>query len=144
MSSVTRGVAAQPTNPGDRSVAAIELREAVDQPRRRLLGGAALTLAAAEFALAGAARAQAHPMRHAQAAPVARACASIGPIKQVTAGLLIVGYAEFGPPDGPPVVLLHGWPYDVYSFAEVTPILAAAGYRVVCPFLRGYGPTAFR
>jgi pimeloyl-ACP methyl ester carboxylesterase len=123
---------------------AIKLREAIDHPRRRLLGGAALTLAAAELAVAGATRAQANPNRGARAAPVAGACASIGSIKQVTAGLLIVGYAEFGPPDGPPVVLLHGWPYDIYSFAEVAPILAGAGYRVVCPFLRGYGSTTFR
>jgi pimeloyl-ACP methyl ester carboxylesterase len=57
--------------------------------------------------------------------------------------LLSVGYVEAGPADGPAVVLLHGWPYDVYSFAEVTPILAAAGFRVVVPYLRGYGPTRF-
>ena len=64
-------------------------------------------------------------------------------IRQVDAGLLNVGYAELGPADGPPVLLLHGWPYDIHSFAEVTPLLAAAGYRVIVPFLRGYGTTRF-
>jgi pimeloyl-ACP methyl ester carboxylesterase len=69
--------------------------------------------------------------------------ASFGPVKQVDAGLLNVGYAEAGPRDGPAVLLLHGWPYDIHSFAEVTPLLAAAGYRVIVPFVRGYGTTRF-
>jgi pimeloyl-ACP methyl ester carboxylesterase len=68
---------------------------------------------------------------------------SFGPVKQVDAGPLNVGYAEAGPPDGPAVLLLHGWPYDIHSFAEVTPLLAAAGYRVIVPFVRGYGTTRF-
>jgi len=68
---------------------------------------------------------------------------SLGPLKQVDAGVLSVGYAEAGPPDGPAVVLLHGWPYDIHSFAEATPALAAAGYRVLVPFVRGYGTTRF-
>jgi pimeloyl-ACP methyl ester carboxylesterase len=68
---------------------------------------------------------------------------SFGPVKQVDAGLLNVGYAEAGPPDSPAVILLHGWPYDIYSFADVTPLLAAAGYRVIVPFVRGYGTTSF-
>src|SRR5215472_19231940 len=68
---------------------------------------------------------------------------SFGPVKQVDAGPLNVGYAEAGPPDGPAVILLHGWPYDIHSYAEVTPLLAAAGYRVIVPYLRGYGPTRF-
>ncbi len=66
-----------------------------------------------------------------------------GALKQVEAGLLRVGYAEAGPADGPAVLLLHGWPYDIHSFAEVTPVLAAAGYRVLVPFARGYGTTRF-
>jgi len=66
-----------------------------------------------------------------------------GALKQVDAGLLSVGYAEAGPADGPAVLLLHGWPYDIHSFAEVTPVLAAAGYRVLVPFVRGYGTTRF-
>ncbi|HEY1673928.1 MAG TPA: alpha/beta hydrolase [Streptosporangiaceae bacterium] len=68
---------------------------------------------------------------------------SFGPLKQIEAGVLSVGYAEAGPDDGPAVVLLHGWPYDIHSFAEVTPLLAAAGYRVIVPWLRGYGSTRF-
>jgi pimeloyl-ACP methyl ester carboxylesterase len=66
-----------------------------------------------------------------------------GALKQVDAGVLSVGYAEAGPADGPAVLLLHGWPYDIHSFAEVTPALAAAGYRVLVPFVRGYGTTRF-
>jgi pimeloyl-ACP methyl ester carboxylesterase len=67
-----------------------------------------------------------------------------GPLKQVAAGVLDVGYAEFGPSKGPPVILLHGWPYDIHSFAEVAPDLAQRGFRVIVPFLRGYGTTSFR
>jgi len=68
---------------------------------------------------------------------------SFGSVKQTDAGLLNVGYAEAGFPDGPAVMLLHGWPYDIYSFAGVTPLLASAGYRVIVPFVRGYGTTRF-
>jgi pimeloyl-ACP methyl ester carboxylesterase len=71
------------------------------------------------------------------------ASASLGPLKQVDAGVLNVGYAELGPPSGPAVLLLHGWPYDISSFAEVAPLLAAAGYHVVVPYTRGYGTTRF-
>ena len=67
-----------------------------------------------------------------------------GPIHQIDAGLLNVGFAEAGPADGPAVVLLHGWPYDIHSYAEVAPLLAAEGYRVIVPYLRGYGTTRFR
>ena len=69
--------------------------------------------------------------------------ASFGPVKQVDAGDLNVGYVETGPGNGTPVVLLHGWPYDIYSFADVAPALGAAGYRVIAPYLRGYGTTSF-
>ena len=68
---------------------------------------------------------------------------SFGPVNQIDAGLLNVGYVDAGPDDGPAVLLLHGWPYDIHSYDEVTPRLAAAGYRVVVPFLRGYGTTRF-
>lgn len=67
-----------------------------------------------------------------------------GALKQVDAGVLNVGYVEDGPADGPPVILLHGWPYDIYSYVDVAPILAARGYRVLIPYLRGYGSTRFR
>jgi pimeloyl-ACP methyl ester carboxylesterase len=68
---------------------------------------------------------------------------SFGALKQVDAGVLNVGYAEAGPAGGPAVILLHGWPYDIHSFADVTPVLASAGYRVIVPFVRGYGTTRF-
>jgi pimeloyl-ACP methyl ester carboxylesterase len=64
-------------------------------------------------------------------------------MKQIEVGILNVGYAEAGPADGPPVILLHGWPYDIHSFVEVTPLLVSAGYRVIVPYLRGYGTTRF-
>jgi pimeloyl-ACP methyl ester carboxylesterase len=68
---------------------------------------------------------------------------SYGPLKQVDAGVLNVGYAEAGPTDGPAVVLLHGWPYDIHSYLEVVPLLATAGYRAIVPYLRGFGTTRF-
>ena len=68
---------------------------------------------------------------------------SFASLKQIDAGLLNVGYAEAGPIDGPPVVLLHGWPYDIHTYVDVAPLLASAGYRVIVPFLRGYGTTRF-
>ena len=72
------------------------------------------------------------------------AATSLGPVRQIDAGPLHVGYVESGPSTGQPVVLLHGWPYDIHSFADVVPALGAAGFRVVVPYLRGYGTTRFR
>ena len=69
--------------------------------------------------------------------------APFGALKQAEAGVLSVGYAEAGPAHGPAVLLLHGWPYDIHSFAEATPVLTAVGYRVLVPFVRGYGTTRF-
>ena len=69
---------------------------------------------------------------------------SFASLKQIDAGVLNVGYAEDGPSDGPPVILLHGWPYDIYSYVDVAPILAGRGYRVLVPYLRGYGSTRYR
>jgi pimeloyl-ACP methyl ester carboxylesterase len=71
------------------------------------------------------------------------ASTSFGPLKQVDAGRLNVGYAEAGPAGGRAVILLHGWPYDIHSYADVTPALASVGYRVIVPFVRGYGTTRF-
>jgi pimeloyl-ACP methyl ester carboxylesterase len=68
---------------------------------------------------------------------------SFGPLRQIDAGVLNIGYAEAGPADGPPVILLHGWPYDIHSYVDVAPVLASAGYRVIVPYLRGYGTTRF-
>jgi pimeloyl-ACP methyl ester carboxylesterase len=108
--------------------------------RRRLLHGAAVTLAAGQFGALGLVGAQFGATTPAEAAG---AHTSFGPLKQINAGLLNVGYAEAGPAGGRAVILLHGWPYDIYSFVDVAPILASAGYRVIVPYLRGYGPTRF-
>ena len=67
-----------------------------------------------------------------------------GPVRQIDAGPLNVGYVDTGPADGHPVLLLHGWPYDIHTYADAAPVLAEAGYRVVVPFLRGFGTTRFR
>ncbi|MBB6411191.1 alpha/beta fold hydrolase [Mesorhizobium sangaii] len=107
----------------------------IDQERRRFFGATAMALAATQFGLMGPAQAQ-----EATGEPVA---ASFGPLKQIDAGVLSVGYAELGPADGPPVILLHGWPYDIHTYANVAPRLAAKGHRVIVPYLRGYGPTRF-
>jgi pimeloyl-ACP methyl ester carboxylesterase len=74
---------------------------------------------------------------------VTSAAATETTLKQLDAGLLNVGYAEAGPADGPVVLLLHGWPYDIHSYADVAPMLAAEGYRAIIPYLRGYGSTRF-
>jgi pimeloyl-ACP methyl ester carboxylesterase len=112
--------------------------------RRRFLGAAAATLAAARFAMIGSAHAQSgktKPVRLPAIKPGTHT--SFAPLKQIDAGVLSIAYAEAGPADGPPVLLLHGWPYDIYSFVDVAPALASAGYRVLVPFLRGYGATRF-
>ena len=111
------------------------------QPSRRLFLGTALGLgaAAAQFALPATGHAQSVSTPAAAAGPLA----SFGPLRQVEAGLLNVGYAELGPADGRAVILLHGWPYDIHSFVEVAPRLAAAGCRVIVPHLRGHGTTRF-
>lgn len=108
--------------------------------RRRFLGTSLLALAITQLGLAGSADAQ--PIQLVPA-PVATAHASLGPLKHVKAGVLDVAYAELGPANGPVVILLHGWPYDIDSFAEVAPALAAKGYRVLVPYARGYGGTRF-
>ena len=73
----------------------------------------------------------------------AEASTSFGALKQIDAGLLNVGYVDAGPADGPAVILFHGWPYDIYSYVDVAPLLAAQGYRVIIPYLRGHGTTRF-
>jgi pimeloyl-ACP methyl ester carboxylesterase len=112
--------------------------------RRRFLGTAATTIAASSFGLSRGARAQAGNARSGDApARKKRSNTSFGAIKQIDAGLLNIGYAETGPAHGPAVILLHGWPYDVHSYVDVAPLLAAQGYRVIVPYLRGYGSTRF-
>ena len=112
--------------------------------RRRFLRTTALGIGAMEFSLSGLVRAQSNqPAQGVAATNGTTSDASFGQIKQINAGTLNVGYAEAGPENGPVVILLHGWPYDIHSFVEVAPILAAAGYRVIVPYLRGYGSTRF-
>ena len=112
--------------------------------RRRFLGVAALSLAAMQLGPIGPAKAQGGPAKPARPAAIKPGTnTSFAALKQVDAGPLNVGYAEAGPADGPPVLLLHGWPYDIHSYVDVAPILAAAGYRVIVPYLRGYGTTRF-
>jgi len=79
----------------------------------------------------------------AQPQPAVTAVQTFGPLKHIKAGVLDVAYVEQGPADGPAVILLHGWPYDIHSFQDVAPILAAQGYRVLVPYVRGYGETRF-
>lgn len=103
------------------------MSETINAERRHLLGATALALAAAQIGRARAAGTQ----------------SSFGTLKQINAGPLNVGYAEAGPANGTPVILLHGWPYDIHTYVDVAPLLAAAGYRVIVPYLRGYGTTRF-
>ena len=122
----------------------INNREAIDQHRRRFFGTAALTIAATHLALTGSASAETDAVKPAILPVIKRSAhTSFGPLKQINAGLLNVGYAEAGPVNGPPVILLQGWPYDIYSFVDVAPLLASAGYRVIVPYVRGYGTTQF-
>ncbi len=116
----------------------------INLQRRRFFGVAAMTVAAVELGMSGAAFAQSPEVSDGDiSAGGAGENTSFEALKQIKAGLLDVGYAEAGPADGPAVLLLHGWPYDIYSFVDVAPILADAGYRVIIPFLRGYGTTRF-
>jgi len=118
--------------------------EQIDDRRRRFLGGAAVTAAAAGLTMTGFARAQSSNPVPQNPTPIKPGTNTpFGPLKQIDAGVLNVGYAEAGPADGPAVILLHGWPYDIHSFVDVSPLLAAKGYRVITPYLRGYGTTRF-
>ncbi len=108
-------------------------------PRRSFLGAAALGVAASQLT-AGSALAQSVGSPDTRRAlPLQR----LGPLKRIEAGVLDVEYFEAGPADGAPVILLHGWPYDIHTYADVAPLLAAAGRRVIVPHLRGYGGTRF-
>ena len=105
--------------------------------RRQFLQAAGVSAATAEFAV-GSIAAQAGPP-----SPVLGAPTSFESVKQIDAGLLTVGYADVGPAAGRVVLLLHGWPYDIHSYVDVAPLLAASGFRVIVPYLRGYGTTRF-
>ncbi|MDQ7251070.1 alpha/beta fold hydrolase [Dongia sedimenti] len=103
--------------------------ETVNLDRRRFVGTAAMIAAAAELGIAKRARASSDLL--------------FDKIRQVKAGVLDIGYAEAGPVNGPAAILLHGWPYDIHSYAAVAPILTAQGFRVIIPYFRGYGTTRF-
>jgi pimeloyl-ACP methyl ester carboxylesterase len=119
-----------------------KMPEEINQRRRRFFAIAGASLAVARFGTIGPANAQGAKAKSAQLPAVKPGTnTSFAALKQIDAGLLNVGYAEAGPADGPVVILLHGWPYDIYSFVDVTPLLAQAGYRVIVPYLRGYGTT---
>jgi len=106
----------------------------INHDRRRFLGTAATAIAATQLGRFGFADLQSSKQGTNM---------SFGPVKQIDAGVLNVGYAEAGPADGRPVILLHGWPYDIHTYVDVAPVLAAKGYRVIVPYLRGYGTTSF-
>src|SRR5690349_1986266 len=107
----------------------LQMSEADVYDRRRFLANAFMTIAATRLGMSGMSKPESNT--------------SFGPVRQIDAGLLNVGYVEDGPADGRPVMLLHGWPYDIYSYVDVAPLLAAQGYRVIVPYLRGYGATRF-
>jgi pimeloyl-ACP methyl ester carboxylesterase len=112
--------------------------------RRRFLGTVAVTIAVAQFGVVGLAAPQTSKTKSPSLPPIKpEANKSFGPLKQIDAGVLSVGYAEAGPSNGPTVILLHGWPYDIHSFIDVAPRLASTGYRVIVPYVRGYGTTRF-
>ncbi|MBZ9656906.1 alpha/beta fold hydrolase [Phyllobacterium lublinensis] len=117
--------------------------EPINHTRRRFFGTAAAAFAVAELAITGTANAQAEKTPPKLSATVPAPRTSFRSLKQIDAGDLNVGYAEEGPADGSPVILLHGWPYDIHSYVDVVPILASAGYRVIVPHLRGHGTTHF-
>src|SRR6202043_332121 len=118
-------------------------KETIDQARRSFFGAATLTMGAAQLGLIGA---EGGSARAKSPLPVGSSDAprAFAALKQIDAGVLEVGYAEVGPSNGLPVILLHGWPYDIHAFADVASLLGSAGYRVIVPHLRGYGPTRFR
>ena len=121
----------------------IEILDEINQDRRRFFGAAAMTVAAAQLGMMGSADAQSDKIPAQTAAIKPGTNASFAALKQINAGVLNVGYAEAGPGDGPAIILLHGWPYDIHSFVDVAPLLASAGYRVIIPYVRGYGATRF-
>ena len=110
----------------------------------RASAAGAVTIAAAQLATIGSSDAQSSKTSPADLPEIRPGTnTSFASLKQIDAGVLNVGYAEAGPADGPVVMLLHGWPYDIHSYVDVAPLLASAGYRAIVPFLRGYGTTRF-
>jgi pimeloyl-ACP methyl ester carboxylesterase len=134
----------QISNRGDSPMNIIKARQTMKYDRRRFLGVAAMSMAAAELGTIGSVSAQTGTGVPVSPPTIKSGMnASFGSLKQIDAGVLNIGYAEAGPADGPAVMLLHGWPYDIHSYVDVAPLLASAGYRVIVPYLRGYGTTSF-
>jgi pimeloyl-ACP methyl ester carboxylesterase len=119
----------------------LKIVDEINQDRRRFFSTAAMAVAATQLGMIAPAIAQRVEAK--MSAIKTGTHPSFGPLKQINAGVLQVGYAEAGPADGPAAILLHGWPYDIYSYVDVAPLLASAGYRVIVPYLRGYGTTRF-
>jgi len=119
------------------------MTEEIKYDRRHFLRNAAMGIAAFELMMMDSADALSKPTSPAGANTKRGTNASFATLKQIDAGVLNVGYADAGPADGPAVILLHGWPYDIHSFVDVAPLLASAGHRVIIPHLRGYGTTRF-
>jgi pimeloyl-ACP methyl ester carboxylesterase len=121
------------------------MSEETDSQRRNFLGIAAITLAAVPLSSMGTGVVGSSAAAMAADSPATKSgdVNAFGPLKQINAGLLNVGYVDAGPATGPVVILLHGWPYDIHSFVDVVPLLVAKGYRVIVPHLRGYGSTHF-
>lgn len=122
-------------------MSSFNILDQISQSRRGFFAVATAGLAATQFGMIGSAAAA--QQTEASVASKAGAHTSFAALKQIEAGVLDVGYAEDGPENGPAVILLHGWPYDIHSYVDVAPILARAGYRVIVPYLRGYGTTRF-
>jgi pimeloyl-ACP methyl ester carboxylesterase len=121
-----------------------KMYEEIKYDRRRFLGSAAMTVAAAKLVRVDSAHAQSGETKATDTITIKQGTnTSFGSVKQIDAGVLNVGYAEAGPADGLAVILLHGWPYDIHSYSDVAPPLASKGYRVIVPYLRGYGTTRF-
>lgn len=119
------------------------MREGLNIDRRRFLGSAALAMLAADFGILSPAIAQPTGDETVALTPTDPKHTSFASLKQIDAGVLNIGYAEDGPADGQPVILLHGWPFDIHAFVDVAPLLAQAGHRVIVPYQRGYGSTTF-
>jgi len=118
------------------------MAEEINHGRRRFLVTA--IIASAELGMIGSSAAQSSKARPATVPAIKPGTnKSLGPLKQIDAGVVNIGYAEMGPSDGSPAILLHGWPYDIHSFLDVAPLLASSGYRVIVPYVRGYGTTRF-
>ena len=121
-----------------------KMSEEIDHDRRLFLAAAAMTIAAAQLGAITSVAAQSSKATPATVPPIKPGTnTSFASLKQIDAGVLKIGYAEAGPSGGPPVILLHGWPYDIHSFIDVAPLLASTGYRVIVPYVRGYGTTRF-